>query len=196
MPNLPNTFPVLHTQRLSLIEMTEGHASDLFRLFSDKQVTEFYPVYPFAIEEDAVTVINMLAERYRRGEGIRWGIALKGRGDIIGIIGFNGFTRGHKAAIGFNGFTRGHKAAIVFALMPEYWGEGYITEAIKPVAEYGFSHLELQRIEAEVMPGNTASGRTLAKLGFKHEGLLRQWIQWDGQCFDADMYSLLKNDII
>ncbi len=183
MTHKPDNFPALHTLRLDLVELTAGHAPGLFRLFSDKQVTEFYPVYPFANEEDAVTVINMLAERYRRGEGIRWGIALKGRGDIIGII-------------GFNGFTRGHKAAIVFALMPEYWGEGYITEAIKPVAEYGFSHLELQRIEAEVMPGNTASGRTLAKLGFKHEGLLRQWIQWDGQCFDADMYSLLKNDSI
>ncbi|MCW3122341.1 MAG: family N-acetyltransferase [Flavipsychrobacter sp.] len=183
MPELFETFPVLHTSRLDLIEITPAHRVDLFRIFTDERVTKYYDVLPLNEESDAQKIMDILAQRYQNKTGIRWGIALKGHKEIIGNLGFNTFTPGHRSTIGYS-------------IEPEYWNKGLITEAIQEIVRYGFNELGVNRIEAEVMPGNTASEKVLDKLGFLHEGLLRQWMYWNGKYNDINMYALLKRDIL
>lgn len=178
MKALSDQFPVLHTPRLHLIEINHLHQPDLFYLLTDKRVTEYYHVIPLQEVADVRKVIDFLNQRFRDKAGIRWGIALEGRDELIGMI-------------GFNSFVPGHKGVLVFALVQEYWGKGYMTEAITAVVAYGFDHLELQRIEAEVLPGNKASEKILEKTGFHHEGLLQQWMLWDNKAYDINMYALL-----
>ncbi|PSL45314.1 ribosomal-protein-alanine N-acetyltransferase [Chitinophaga niastensis] len=182
MTELLATFPVLHTQRLDLIEINEHHQPDLFNLFTDQRVTAFYHVIPLKEVADVQKVVAFLRQRFNDKLGVRWGIALKGQQEIIGTI-------------GFNSFTHGHKGVMVFALMPEYWRKGYITEAMQEVIQYGLSALALKRIEAEVLPGNIASEKVLEKSGFKQEGLLREWMVWNGESYDINMYALLKRDL-
>ncbi len=110
------------------------------------------------------------------------GISLKGRDNIIGTIGFNNFTKRHRANIGFD-------------LQADFWNNGYLTEAIKTVIEFGFRNLDINRIEAEVMQGNVASEKVLAKIGFKNEGILRQWMYWNDKYYDMTKFSLLQSDI-
>lgn len=174
------TFPVLRTPRLDLVETVHAHAGDMFKLFSDKRVTEFYPMIPINDKNEMVPVIESFSIRFKEQQGIRWGIALKGSSAIIGTI-------------GFHTYTEGHKASIVFALMPEYHGKGYASEAIQEVLKFGFEKLGLKRIEAEVMPGNTASEQVLVKTGFSYEGLLRDWMHWNKQYYDINMYSIVKD---
>src|SRR5256885_9265819 len=50
-----------------------------------------------------------------------------------------------------------------------YWGQGLMTEAVRAMIQFGFEHMGLNRIEAEVMPENIASIRFLSKLGFEEE---------------------------
>ena len=69
-----------------------------------------------------------------------------------------------------------------------------MTEAIKRVTEFGFNKLDINRIEAEVMHGNIASEKVLAKNGFKNEGVLRQWMYWNTKYYDMTMFSLLQSD--
>ena len=47
-----------------------------------------------------------------------------------------------------------------------YWGHGYAAEAARPVLEYAFETLELDRVVAFVHAANTRSMRVLTKLGF------------------------------
>jgi ribosomal-protein-alanine N-acetyltransferase len=180
MPYHFNAFPVLHTARLSLIEISDAHRIGLFNLFTDPKVTEYYHVIPIKEEQDLQKVIGLFRSRYHEKTGIRWGIALKGTENIIGTI-------------GYNSFTQGHRASIVYALMPGYWGNGYITEAMHEVIRFGFKELGINRVEAEVMPGNVLSEKVLEKLGFTYEGLLRQWALWQGKYYDMKMYSLLAS---
>lgn len=65
---------------------------------------------------------------------------------------------------------------------------------MKAVIDFGFNNLEINRIEAEVMQGNIASEKVLVKLGFKNEGVLRQWMYWNGSYYDMTMFSLLRKD--
>ena len=174
-----DSFPVLHTLRLDLVEIVPAHAADLFGIFTDKRVTAYYPVVPLHEERDILPVIERFRNQYHDRLGIRWGITLKGQQQLIG-------------SIGFQYFTTGHKGGIAYALSPDYWVQGYISEALKAVIQFGFDELELRRIEAEVIPGNVASDKVLTRNGFQHEGLLRQWMQWDGRYYDVNMYSVLK----
>ena len=174
-------FPILQTERLSLIEIKQSHLSDLFKLFSDEKVTEFYNLLPLKNIEEAQKSIDWFQSRFENKLGIRWGIALKGEQNIIGTLGFNNFTKNHRANIGYD-------------LQTTHWNKGYITEALREIIKFGFNELKLNRIEAELMLGNIVSEKVLEKLNFKNEGILRAWMFWNEKYYDMIMFSLLKKD--
>lgn len=178
-----DTFPILHTDRLDLVEIKQDHLADIFKLFGDNRVTQFYNVVTLANEEEGQKFIDWFRNRFTDKAGIRWGISLKGHDNIIGTIGFNNFTKRHRANIGYD-------------LQADFWNKGYLTEALKTVIEFGFKQLDINRIEAEVMQGNVASEKILTKTGFKNEGVLRQWMYWNDKHYDMTMFSLLQSDFM
>jgi ribosomal-protein-alanine N-acetyltransferase len=67
-----------------------------------------------------------------------------------------------------------------------------MTEAVKPILQYGFEQMNLNRIEACTGPENVASIKILQKFGFKQEGYLRQHYYGKDQIYDSLIFSLLK----
>jgi len=57
---------------------------------------------------------------------------------------------------------------IGFALLPEYYGEGYAYEITNATLQYAFKTLNLKTILAVVMPENEKSKRVLEKIGLKY----------------------------
>jgi RimJ/RimL family protein N-acetyltransferase len=55
-----------------------------------------------------------------------------------------------------------------YALRPEFWGKGLATEAAGAVVEHAFATLGAAALFAGHHPDNTASRRTLEKLGFRY----------------------------
>ncbi|HKF14418.1 MAG TPA: GNAT family N-acetyltransferase [Gaiellaceae bacterium] len=80
-----------------------------------------------------------------------------------------------------------------------YWlfthtrGRGTATKMARFLAEYGFS-LGLQRIEARVFAGNTASERVLERAGFTREGVIRSMPMRAGGRADQTLFSLLPGE--
>lgn len=72
-----NTFPILTTEHLALVEIQQSHLSDIYLLFSDKKVTEYYNLLPLKEEQDGQKLLDWFRNRFKDGLGIRWGIALK-----------------------------------------------------------------------------------------------------------------------
>ena len=175
------TFPILHTKRLDLVEINQEHLGDIFTIFGDERVTRFYNIVTLVEEHEAQKLIDWFQNRFTENAGIRWGISLKGESNIIGTIGFNNFIRNHRANIGFD-------------IRAEFWNQGFISEALEAVMAFGFETLAINRIEAEVMQGNIASEKVLSKAGFKKEGILREWMYWNGQHYDMTMFSLLQSE--
>ena len=180
---LLDIFPVLETERLNLIEIQQEHLHDLFTLFSDEKVTRFYNIKTFQSPQDGQIYLDWFRSRFTEKLGIRWGIQIKGREGIIGTIGYNNFTPHHRANIGYD-------------IQSTHWGNRYMTEVLAAVIDFGFNSLQINRIEAEVMNGNTASGKLLEKARFSKEGTLRDWMYWNGTHYDMIMYSILKKDYI
>jgi RimJ/RimL family protein N-acetyltransferase len=80
-----------------------------------------------------------------------------------------------------------------------YWlfeharGRGTATRTARFLAEHGFS-IGLERIEARVDLGNTASERVLERVGFTREGVLRSLPTRAGGRVDQTVFSLLPGE--
>ena len=79
-------------------------------------------------------------------------------------------------------------------ISPACWRQGITSEAMSAVLTYGFTELDLHRIEADVAPDNIRSKNLLLKLGFTYEGNLRQRYFFRGQFEDEYYYGLLKDE--
>ena len=59
---------------------------------------------------------------------------------------------------------------LAYGFRHDRWGRGYATEAAQACVRHGFEILGLDRIVADVDPGNRASIRVLEKAGFDRVG--------------------------
>lgn len=172
----------IETERLVLRALRESDAEAVFKVFGDDAVTRYYDLATFTDIEQARLLIARMNARNANGDALRWGIVLKENDTVIGTGGFNQFARGwFHAGIGYD-------------LAQAFWNQGYMTEALRAMVQYGFEHLRLNRTEALVVPGNNASGRVLEKAGFRREGILREYGFWKNRFWDLEMYALLKRE--
>lgn len=74
------------------------------------------------------------------------------------------------------------------------WGRGLGTVTSKQVIDYGFEQLNLHRIELEVLSSNTRAVKLYQKLGFSHEGILRDAQFRHGVYIDVVRMGLLEHE--
>jgi ribosomal-protein-alanine N-acetyltransferase len=86
-------------------------------------------------------------------------------------------------------------ASVGYWLARPYTGQGYMTEALRRLVGFCFDDLYLHRIEAACIPENTASRKVVTSVGFREEGLARQYLKINGQWRDHVLYGLLREDV-
>lgn len=175
-------FPQIETERFVLRQIKQDDSKEIFHYFSMDEVTKFYDLESFTNIEQAEELIRRWNQRFENNQGIRWGITLRSESRVIGTCGFHGWAKIH------------YKAEIGYELTPEYWQQGFMTEVIPKIVEFGFNHLGLNRIEAFVEPENMGSRKVLKKVGFKEEGILKEHFYWRNRFVDIVIYALLKKD--
>ena len=147
-------------------------------------MVRYYDVAAFTHPDQCDKLITLFHDRFRSDLGIRWGIFPKGGNKCIGTCGFNSWSVPMRSA------------TIGYELNSSYWGNGITTEALSEIIRQAFDgNLAcniINRIQADTIPGNTASERVLQKLGFKEEGIRRQSGYWKGQYHDLKCFGLLK----
>lgn len=86
-------------------------------------------------------------------------------------------------------------ASIGYWIGKEHARKGYMYEAINILLPSLFIDLRLNRIEAATLEENSASRQLLKKIGFKKEGLLRQYLKINGNWRDHILYSYLNDEM-
>lgn len=175
-------FPVLETERLILRALVESDIDELFEIFSSEEVMKYYGMYPFKSQEELLKVIKSFSTGFDEERVIRWGLQRKDNGKIIGTCGYHCWDK------------KNFRAEIGYELSKSVWHKGYMTEAIDTILAYGFESMQLNRIEGIVYPENHASQHALTRMGFKKEGLLREYMCFRGKMTDLLMFSLLKRE--
>ncbi|WP_145048173.1 GNAT family N-acetyltransferase [Paenibacillus xylanexedens] len=177
-----NTFPKLETERFILRELRSEDAKDYYSYFSDDEVTKYWGYKGPKNIETASKTFTRFENAFNRKEMITWGIATKEDDKIIGTCIFNDFVRASMVDVSYN-------------LSKVYWGKGIMTEVLSTIIPYAFNVLDMNRIQAKVMPENNSSVKLLSKVGFVQEGLLRDYI-FGEIITDTLVFSILKKDLI
>ncbi len=175
-------FPALDTERLHLRQSRLTDADAIFAVLSQEEVTRHYNLSPLTSVDQARAIVERRAAAFACQERIRWAIARREDDGVIGSCGFVQWNRNDA------------RAEIGYELAPEWQGRGLMREALTAMLAFGFGPMQLNRVEALVVPGNAPSRHLLLRLGFQQEGLLRQHGFWKGQFHDLHLFSLLKKD--
>jgi len=170
------------TERLVLRPYRESDAQAVFGLFSDPKVMRYMSTPPWTAVQRARDVIARDIAAIDKGETLSLAIERTGDARLIGQCVLYQFSETCR------------RAEIGYSLVSSAWGNGYMHEALCALIDYGFGRLDLNRIEADIDPRNEASARSLDRLGFVREGLLRErWIV-GGEVSDSLLYGLLRSD--
>ncbi|MGY1809688.1 GNAT family N-acetyltransferase [Blastococcus sp. SYSU D00669] len=123
-----------------------------------------------------------VARRARAGTSLPWAIRVDGR--LAGQVTIDNVVRG--------AMRSGHLG---------YWidraeaGRGMASLAVALVCDHAFGPVGLHRLQADIRPENGPSQRLVERLGFTREGLLRRYLDIDGDWRDHLTFALLAEDV-
>ena len=175
-------FPEIVTERLLLRKPRTQDIEQVYRISTDVEVMEFYGMDPYKSMNQARDEVEWFLKIFNESEGIRWVITEKGNDECIGDVGYDKIVRKHR------------RAELGYKLAREHWQKGCMTEALSAVISHIYKTTDLNRLEAVVDPRNIGSTRLLEKIGFKKEGLLREYELESSGFVDLFMFSILRKD--
>ena len=172
----------LSTPRLRLRPPHQEDAHALFAIYADPVVARYLTAGPW----DSIDIARARIERDLRamaaGEAICLAIERAEDGRLLGDCSL------------FHLDAQSRRAEVGYALAAAAWGQGVVQEAVGALLRHAFEVMELHRVEADIDPRNAASARSLERLGFVREGLLRErWIV-DGEISDTAFNGLLRRE--
>lgn len=85
---------------------------------------------------------------------------------------------------------------IGYTLHPDYWGNGYASEASKMLLKYVFENLKAHKVVAFCNANNKKSAALMERIGMKRDGLLREGRLWRNEWCDEFVYSILEKDYL
>jgi ribosomal-protein-alanine N-acetyltransferase len=175
-------FPNLQTERLVLRQLTLEDTDFIFHHFSDPEVTQYLmDEPPVANVEEAQAIIKYYLDPEGKTHN-RWGIIRKADHRLIGTCGFHKWDKAH------------FRTEIGYDLAPDCWGQGFMTEVLRAVINNGFERMKINRIDAMVYINNPRSIQLLQKLGFKQEGVLRDYFCLNETFYDHYLFGLLRRE--
>ena len=90
-------------------------------------------------------------------------------------------------------YAAAQKGTLGYWVGQPYAGQGYMSEAVGLVCDFGFNTLNLQRLEASCMPHNEASKVVLRRAGFEEEGFAKAYLQINGEREDHLLWGKRKH---
>lgn len=146
----------LETKRLILRNWKLTDSTDLFEYAKSELVGPNAGWKPHKDEIESKKIIEMFIK-----EDDVFAIELKSEKKVIGSIGVHKRTP-DSALKEFN------QREIGYVLNPQYWGNGFVPEAVNRVIEHCFEELDLDIIWCGHFDFNTKSKRVVEKCGFKY----------------------------
>lgn len=176
-------FPeYLESERLSLVAAHPRYEQALYKAILDS-LTHLQPWMAWANPAPTATKIELyLLEAWRRCKACEEFplLILTHSGELVGGTGL------HRICWDIP------KAEIGYWLHQDWLGQGFATEAVSVLVDYGFTQAKFERLEIRASVANYPSRRIPEKLGFSLEGILhRERREQDGSIGDTALYAKL-----
>ena len=172
----------LESARLVIRPVAAGDLDDLLEVNGDPEVTAFLPYAAWLSAADGMAWLGRMQALAATGAGQQLVAARKADAKVIGTL------------LLFKYEETSRRIELGYVLGRAHWHQGYMQEAVAALCGLAFGALDIRRIEAEVNPANLPSCRLLERLGFVHEGRLRQrWVA-KGATYDTHVYGCLAHE--
>lgn len=168
--------PIIETERLLLRKMTADDVDDLKEWMSDPALYKYWGKRPSKSELHPELLFQ---KNEKPTKSFHWGVVHKADDKVVGEI-------------WVYLIENNRMAKVACRLSRAYQGNGLMAEALEAVVDFCFTKTELQRLWCDVHVSNHASYKTVEKVGFRREGLIREGKMVNTYC-DYYLYGILKS---
>ncbi|MEM8767765.1 MAG: GNAT family N-acetyltransferase [Pseudomonadota bacterium] len=167
---------MLATERLRLRPLVAADVSALHRFYNDPEVRRYLWDNEAVSTETVRDVVEQSQLDFKElGAGFFAIEMLDAPGEITGFC-------------GYRRFEAGDQPELLYGILPEFWGQGFVTEAAKAVLRFGFEHCDMVSVVAATDTPNQASVRVLQRLGM----FFRERREYHG--LDTVFYGLARDE--
>lgn len=155
---------IFETERLIIREWSPKDKEDLYEYASNPIVTRYVTFPTYTSMQNAIDRINYLTEKYQDGSLVQdYAMQLKSENKVIGGIGVVNYSDKAEGV-----------AEIGYCQNEKYFGQGYMTEALKGYIKYLFENKPVKRIQAKHDVENVKSGNVMKRSRMTFEGIRRK----------------------
>lgn len=148
--------PYLETKRLILRTFKEDDAKEVFKCWeSDPRVAKYMFWTSHNDINKTIQWVKKEISNIEKDNWYRWCIEEKSTGNIVGTC-----LIYHEKEV--------QNYEVAYNLGYDYWGKGYVTEAMKQVLYFAKNKLKLKEVVGRHAKENIASENIMKKLGFKY----------------------------
>lgn len=141
-----NDFPNVKGSRVSLRQIMDADIPDLIEI-------SFYDAVQAETVEQAAEMQARIDRDYLDGNSIHWGIVDNVTHQIVGTCGY------------YRGLNKG-EGELGCVLLPQYYGQGYMTDGMSLAIDFGLNTMGLKRIWAATSQENGPAMKLLERLHF------------------------------
>jgi RimJ/RimL family protein N-acetyltransferase len=167
--------PPLDDGVVSLRPLASRDLSAVEQAVSDPEITRWFDERGLSARD----VVEQAESRWEQSQAAEF--AIVDAEECVGSIWLN---------LGLSG-----RAAVGYWLLPHARGKGLVTRAVRLVSRWAFDEVGVQRISLLADPRNAPSVGVAERAGFHREGVLRSWVDVNGERVDHVSYSLLPGDL-
>jgi ribosomal-protein-alanine N-acetyltransferase len=144
---------MLRTERLRLRPLVVADVPALHRFYNDPEVRRYLWDNEQVTTEQVQDIVVQSQSCFEElGAGFFAIEMLDTPGEITGFC-------------GYRRFEGTDQPELMYGILPEFWGQGFVTEAAKAVLGHGFHKCRMESVVAATDTPNQASVRVLQRLG-------------------------------
>ena len=179
-----SNYPFIKCDRVTLNRISELDLRSLWEIMSDDENYRYNPTGAMKTKDTLRLYYQRMESLFRERKRIFLGIYANERlSKLIGLLEISHLD------------PQPSKLRINIMINRYYSGRGYARSALRGLERYLFETIEVNRIEAYVMPSNKRCLQLLERSGFFREGTIREGFYWpDKGLVDLDLYAILYSD--
>jgi len=154
-------FKQIETERLILKNISPEDRDFVFALFSNEDVNAFlFDAEPVENIQGADEIVTFYTKAEPRNMH-RWILVRKEDGAKLGTCGFHCWNK------------ETGECDVGYDLYPDYWGKGYMSEALAAILQFAKNEMKVSKINACIYTENISSLKLAEKLDFSFVGQMK-----------------------
>lgn len=179
-------FPIIEDHEILLKQIEQQDLKDYSEIAMNEVLYRFKPGQPRKTIAAVENIIGHHKRDFNKKKIINLGIYLmKENKKMVGVAEIFDFD------------PKVNAVTLGYTLNQNYWGKGIATKTTALLLKYLFCEIDVNRIQAFIMPQNEKSKKVLLRNKFIKEGVIRKGNYWTGRgIVDLELYSILKTEYI